>query len=134
MRGAAAVVVGGLAEPAAARTDATRVERPIFTVDGLDPAHDGLRIVQLSDLHCGASTPPQRIRDSIARANALEPDLVVLTGDYLSRERSGVGLMRSLLGGLQAPTVAVLGNHDHWVDPRGAARVLTSFGYAVLRN
>ncbi len=36
--------------------------------------------------------------------------------------------------GLRAPTVAVLGNHDHWLDARGIARALGANGYAVLRN
>lgn len=119
---------------AGAALDTLRVERPVFTVAGLEPAHDGLRVAQLSDLHCGARTPPERIVGAIARANALAPDLVVLTGDYVCRDRSCVGLMRELLGGLRAPTVAVLGNHDHWVDPDGATRALASHGYAVLLN
>ncbi len=135
----AALGLGGLslaAAPAAARAGVTttRSEHRVFTLPDLDPAHDGLRIAQLSDLHVGERTPPERILDAIARANAFEPDLVLLTGDYLSARRSGVGLMRELLGGLAAPTVAVLGNHDHWVDPRGASRALVSLGYAVLRN
>ena len=135
LKGAAALAVGGAAAPAAARPpEAVRLERPVFTLPDLDTAHDGLRLVQISDLHCGARTPPQRIRNAIAQANELAPDRVVLTGDYLCRERSGVGLVRSLLGGLSAPTVAVLGNHDHWVDARGTARALVSHGYAVLRN
>jgi uncharacterized protein len=135
LKAAAAAAVAGAASPAAARpVERTQVERPVFSLPDLDPAHDGLRVAQLSDLHVGARTPPERIRDAIARANAFQPDLVVLTGDYLCRERSGVGLMRELLGGLAAPTVAVLGNHDHWVDARGAARALAAHGYAVLRN
>jgi predicted MPP superfamily phosphohydrolase len=109
-------------------------ERPVFALPGLDPAHDGLRVAQLSDFHVGDRTQPETIRDAIARANAFEPDLVVLTGDYLCRKRSGIGLMRDLLGGLLAPTVAVLGNHDHWVSATGAARALAAHGYAVLRN
>jgi uncharacterized protein len=135
LKGAAALAVAGGALPAAAQpAEVTRSERRSFAVEGLDPAHDGLRLVQLSDLHVGDRTPARRIRDAIERANAFRPDLVVLTGDYLCRERRGVGLMREQLGGLTAPTVAVLGNHDHWVDPRGATRALNALGYAVLRN
>jgi predicted MPP superfamily phosphohydrolase len=132
---AAAAAVAGPALPAAARTtERTHPEHRVFTIPDLDPAHDGLRVAQLSDFHVGERTRPETIRDAIARANDFEPDLVVLTGDYLCLKRSGLGLMRDLLGGLAAPTVAVLGNHDHWVDPRGAARVLAAHGYAVLRN
>jgi len=134
LKTAAGLALAGAAVPAAAQDERTQEERPVFVLPGLDPAHDGLRVAQLSDLHVGPRTPVERLRDAIDRANAFEPDLVVLTGDYLSRERSGVGLVREQLGGLRAPTVAVLGNHDHWVDPRGAARALAGHGYAVLRN
>jgi predicted MPP superfamily phosphohydrolase len=135
LKGAAAAALAGTALPAPARTaERAHPEQPVFTLPDLDPAHDGLRIAQLSDFHVGERTRPETIRDAIARANAFEPDLVVLTGDYLCRNRSGIGLMREILGGLAAPTVAVLGNHDHWVDARGAARSLTALGYAVLRN
>jgi predicted MPP superfamily phosphohydrolase len=42
--------------------------------------------------------------------------------------------MRQVLGGLAAPTFAVLGNHDHWVDPRGAREALLDLGYEVIDN
>ncbi len=135
LKGAAAAAASGTVLPAAARAaEKAHAERPVFVLPDLDPAHDGLRVAQLSDLHVGNRTPPDTIRYAIARANAFEPDLVVLTGDYLCLERSGIGLMRDLLGGLASPTVAVLGNHDHLVDARGAARALAAHGYAVLRN
>jgi len=136
--GAAAVAVGVLG-PSSARAsessdDAVRVEAVTLGVPGLDPAHDGLRVAQLSDLHVGRRTPPGRIRAALDAANAFQPDLVVLTGDYLSHNQQGVGLLREALGGLAAPTVAVLGNHDHWVDAEGATAALEGLGYAVLRN
>jgi predicted MPP superfamily phosphohydrolase len=135
LKGAAAAALAGASAPVAARAEArAHPERPVFSLPDLDPAHDGLRVAQLSDFHVGERTRPETIRDAIARANAFEPDLVVLTGDYLCRKRSGVGLVRELLGGLAAPTVAVLGNHDHWVDAHGTARALSAHGYAVLRN
>jgi predicted MPP superfamily phosphohydrolase len=131
----AAFALACAATPAAAGIhDRPTAERPVFLVPGLDPAHDGLKVAQLSDLHVGDRTPPQRIQAAIAQVNAFQPDLVVLTGDYLCRERSGVGLVRDQLGGLAGPVVAVLGNHDHWVDAPGAARALAGHGYAVLRN
>lgn len=129
-----AAAAGSLPVLAAAQEVEARAERVTFFVPGLDPAHDGLRVAQLSDLHVGPRTSPEVIRRAIEEANAFAPDLVVLTGDYLSRRRAEVAGMREQLGGLAAPTVAVLGNHDVWVDPRGAAAALRGHGYEVLEN
>jgi predicted MPP superfamily phosphohydrolase len=110
------------------------LERCEFTLADLDPLHDGLKIVQLTDVHVGRATPASRVRSAAAQANACEPDLVVLTGDYLSHGERGLGLLSEQLCGLRAPVLSVLGNHDHWVDADGAARVLAGMGYVVLRN
>lgn len=140
LKGAAALAASsvalGRAEAAerAASAETLRGEHVTFTLPDLDPAHDGLRVAQLTDLHVGTLTPVERIRAAIDAANAFEPDLVVLTGDYVAHDKRGIGLMREQLGGLTAPTVAVLGNHDHWVDAQGAAAALAKHGYAVLQN
>ena len=105
-----------------------------FTLPDLDPRHDGLKLVQLTDVHVGRATPAGRVRAAVAQANAFAPDLVLMTGDYLSHGERGLGLLREQLAGLQAPVLAVLGNHDHWVDADGATDVLVSLGYDVLRN
>jgi predicted MPP superfamily phosphohydrolase len=110
------------------------VEEQTFEVPGLHPAHDGLRIAQISDIHVGPRTGEEMVRAAIATVNAQNPDLVVLTGDYLCHDRKAVGLMKEQLGGLKAPTVAILGNHDHWVDAAGAKDALVRLGYAVLQN
>ncbi|HEX9050074.1 MAG TPA: metallophosphoesterase [Anaeromyxobacter sp.] len=125
---------GLLPAAAAARGHAPEAERVTFAVPGLDPAHEGLRVAQLSDLHVGPRAVPAVVRSAIDQANAFEPDLVVLTGDFLSRRRSDVGAVRELLGGLRGPVLAVLGNHDVWIDPRGAAAALREHGYEVLEN
>lgn len=136
--GAAALAAGGFAPGAAEAAEhedgALRVEPLTIRIPGLDPAHDGLRVAQLSDLHVGPMTPVERIRAAVEAANAFRPDLVVLTGDYLSRSREGVALISEQLGGLEAPTVAVLGNHDHKQDAAGATAALEGLGYSVLRN
>ncbi|MGC3997370.1 MAG: metallophosphoesterase [Anaeromyxobacter sp.] len=127
--GAGVVPTDGLAGD-----DGLRHEQVTFKVPGLDPAHDGLRVAQLSDLHVGNRTPDAMLRDAIAQANAFQPDLVVLTGDYVCRKPWEVGKMREVLGGLAAPTLCVLGNHDVWVDAPGAADSLRALGYEVLDN
>lgn len=130
----AAGAVGAFPTLAAAQHEAAVAERVTFEVPGLDPAHDGLRIAQLSDLHVGPQTAPDVVRRAIEEANRFEPDLVALTGDFVSRSRAELEAMREQLGGLAAPAVAVLGNHDVWVDPAGVAAVLRLHGYEVLEN
>ncbi len=126
----------GLALPvrSAAANRRPHVERHDLVIRGLDPAHDGLRVVQLSDLHAGYRTPDALIRAAVAEANGLSPDLVLLTGDYVCNDRREVGLMRELLAGIQGPTFAVLGNHDVRTDPAGTAAGLGGLGYEVLEN
>lgn len=130
----AAGTLGAFPSAAEARHAGPSAERVTFDVPGLDPSHHGLRLAQLSDLHVGPRTPDDVVRAAIAQVNAFEPDLVVLTGDYLSHSRRELDAMNALLGGLVAPTVAVLGNHDVWVDPKGATAALRRHGYEVLEN
>ena len=100
----------------------------------IDAAHDGVRIAQLSDVHLGPSTPPERVRAAVAAINAAEVDLVALTGDLVTRSRRPVSLISELLSGIETPAFAVLGNHDHWVDAAGVTRELERAGFEVLHN
>ena len=77
----ATAAAAGTPLPALAATDEVTPERHEVVVPDLDPAHDGLRIAQLSDLHVGKLTPVERIRAAIAAANRFQPDLVALTWD-----------------------------------------------------
>lgn len=109
-------------------------EHDVPVVD-LDPSHDGVRIVQLSDIHVGNLTPRAHVRAAIEAANATNPDLIVLTGDYVCWRRYEVGLAAEQLAGLRAPRVlAVLGNHDYFVWGSGMRAALERNGYEVLRN
>ncbi len=130
----AAGAVGALPLAADADRPTVRPEHVTFEVPGLDPAHDGLKVAQLSDLHIGPRTPVELIRGAIEETNAFRPDLIALTGDFVCRNPREVLGIREQLGGLAAPTVAVLGNHDVWTDPDGAADALRSHGYEVLEN
>jgi uncharacterized protein len=105
-----------------------------LSVGSLHVRHEGLRVVHLSDVHIGAFTPPSRIRNAISYINELSPDLVLMTGDYVTWAKGPVARVGKLLGGLQAPTYCVLGNHDHWVDAAGVRAQLTYAGYTVLQN
>ena len=95
----------------------------------------GLRIAHVSDLHLGGWLTPARLAVWLARINDLQPDLVVITGDFVEeRADQPTDELVACLQTLQPPILAVLGNHDH---RRGAAQVrqaLTACGIRVLRN
>ncbi len=86
--------------------------------------------------------PVSRIEHIVTRTNRLDPDLIVLLGDYVAgmrRFRSAIVPMRDwsrALSHLSAPlgTYAVLGNHDWWVDGPAAAQHLELAGIPVLEN
>lgn len=110
------------------------VTHTVLHTPSVDPAHEGLLIAQLSDLHVGWHTPDERIREAIATINQARPDVVLLTGDFVTWSRRPLLDMAGVLQGLQAPVFACLGNHDHRVDARAVRRILEDLGYTVLQN
>ena len=112
-----------------------RVNHIEVHVANLDPRHDGVRIAQLSDIHVGHMTPAEHVRAAIGVANAAQPDLIALTGDYVNWRRHEAELAGDQLAGLAAPrVVAVLGNHDYFTWGAGVTQALERDGYEVLRN
>jgi predicted MPP superfamily phosphohydrolase len=102
----------------------------------LSTTHDGLRIVQLTDLHHSLFTPLEEIQRAVHLANHLRPDLVALTGDYVTLARDNIWPLAQALGKLRARLgiFAVLGNHDFQVDPDEVTRALRAQRIRVLRN
>jgi predicted MPP superfamily phosphohydrolase len=82
----------------------------------LPRAFEGFRICQLSDIHIGPYMPVEEIRKYVAIANAQKPDLVVLTGDFVTFDAATQGPAVDALRGLRAPygVFGSLGNHDAW--------------------
>lgn len=102
----------------------------------LPTAFHGFRIVQLSDIHHSSFLDEGDIDTAVQRVNALAPDLIALTGDYVSHTREYIAGCARALGRLQAKhgVMAVLGNHDHWTDGEMMAQALTAEGIRVLCN
>ncbi len=111
----------------------------------------GLRVAALADLHCGsAHMPLARIDEIVALTHALEPDVIVLLGDYVTTRHQnthllGPKLWSGALARLRAPlgVYSILGNHEYWDDPevqrRGhgepfAKLALLDVGIPVLEN
>jgi hypothetical protein len=112
------------------------VEETTVTLPRLPRALDGLRVVQLSDIHHSPFTSREQIERAVETANGLDPDIVALTGDYVSHEREYAAPCAELLGRLRARggVYAVLGNHDHWVDAALITDLFRAEGIKVLVN
>ena len=103
----------------------------------LPPTFSGLRLVQVSDLHIGPAVDAGIVRAGLAQALALEPDAIVLTGDYVSSLSHGeAATLEAKLSRLAAPmgVYAVLGNHDHWTRPTAVGEAIRRAGVTLLRN
>lgn len=96
-----------------------------------------LRLVQITDPHIGPFMSVERLRGIAERAAAANPDLVLLTGDFLTMEsQSDPTLLRRALEPLAAPALAgkvfaCRGNHDHEA-PETVARALEANGIRLL--
>jgi predicted MPP superfamily phosphohydrolase len=94
-----------------------------------------LRIVQISDPHLGPFQPIHRLRRRLERVLEHEPDLVLLTGDFLTMEGSGSpGALSEALAPLRAYAgrcYAIFGNHDHEA-PEEVRSALASAGVRLL--
>lgn len=97
---------------------------------------DGLRVVQLSDIHHSPFTGSEQIERAVETANGLSPDIIALTGDYVSHEREYAAPCAEMLGRLRARygVYAVLGNHDHWTDAPLITDLFRAEGIRVLVN
>lgn len=101
----------------------------------LPDAFDGYRILQLTDLHFGPAVAYKTVMAGIEHAMTLAPDLITLTGDYVT-SRVCDTLLPAALRKLSAPdgVFAVMGNHDHWTNVEAVRDVLSSVGVEELAN
>jgi hypothetical protein len=113
-----------------------RVRTLEISVPGLGAELDGYRIAQLSDLHIGGLVPRRHAERWIARANALDVDLVALTGDYVTTGTAFHHDIAAALTALRARdgVVAVMGNHDYFGDGEPMMSLLRAGFVTVLRN
>lgn len=106
-------------------------------ISGLPAAFDGLRIAQISDTHLCPRTPSAFIAEAVEIALAQSPDLVALTGDYISQASRYAEASAALFRPISAagvPMVGVLGNHDWWHNGRRMSDSLRSVGVRMIDN
>ncbi|MBN2346098.1 MAG: metallophosphoesterase [Candidatus Aminicenantes bacterium] len=103
---------------------------------GLDRDADGFTIVHLSDLHLGNLTSMRRLRRVVERVNALDPDLICVTGDTLDGDVCRDEKYCAALAGLRARhgVAAVTGNHEFYAGIDKFLELARRSRWRVLRN
>jgi len=95
-----------------------------------------LVIAFASDFHAGSTTHPHIFSDLIDELINQRPDVLLLGGDFVSREAEDIEALSAGLSRCKPPLgkYAVLGNHDLWADEEAITRRLTTAGVEVLVN
>ncbi|MBD0319931.1 MAG: metallophosphoesterase, partial [Gemmatimonadetes bacterium] len=103
---------------------------------GLPPGLEGMRIVQLSDLHVGPHTSRRHLARIAAAVREARADLIAVTGDQVDDYARDVEPLGRALGGLAAPlgVIAVAGNHDVYAGWAPVRRGMERLGWRVLVN
>jgi predicted MPP superfamily phosphohydrolase len=97
-------------------------------------AMDGVRVAHLTDLHVGRVTPMHIHEEAVRITNATQPDLVVITGDFVCHSQKFLDELHAVVSAVVAPCICVLGNHDHWSGADEVEATLVKAGALVLRN
>lgn len=106
-----------------------------IAIPDLPPAFEGYKLLHLSDFHFGPTTGHRTIKRALSDAQAFRPDVIVISGDFVSYWVDPDELVPALRQ-LSAPdgVWAVLGNHDYWTDSVAVRQALAEGGVRELRN
>lgn len=121
-------------------TGSLTIEKITIAIANLPHQLQGMTIVQLSDFHNdGNSLTPDLLAEAIELSNQIQPDLILLTGDYITRDPSPIIPLSQQLKHLKsrAGIYACLGNHDLYYHPQSRAVITQAFqqiGIQVLWN
>lgn len=134
-----ALVVSGFAIAAAGMLRALRtpeVRRITVAVPGLPQELEGLRLVQMSDLHVGACFGKSWLEEVVRTCNGLDADFVFLTGDMADGSPERIEEHLRPLSGLTARygVLAVPGNHDYYSGLPAWVEKWRAWGISVLLN
>ena len=113
------------------------VEHFDIGVSGLSTNLSQLTIAQLTDIHLGPFMPPEELARYVEAVNRLKPDLIALTGDFITSSRSEAAPCVETLASLEARygIFACLGNHDTFSGAAGKlTELLVEKGIQILRN
>src|SRR5882724_9844581 len=118
------------------------IHQEVVQIDNWPKDLSGLRIAIISDIHTGGPfINDKKLVEIVTRTNQLNPDLIVLLGDYMSHDswhshRVEPEVTAAALKNLRAPlgVYSVLGNHDWWYNGEKVRAALEQNGIRVLED
>ena len=112
-----------------------QINRYKVPIDDLPDNFHGFKLVQLTDLHLGFMVSESFIEGVVQKAKALNPDVIVCTGDYVHAKntKAEINKVWPILSKLEAKygVFSVLGNHDHWADSESSLNWLERSGQNI---
>ena len=116
--------------------DPPEVRNVEFAGPELAPELDGLKIVLLADLHVDKLSTRAELEELVRRTNALEPDVIVLAGDFADGRVAQLGDKLAPLKGLRAKygVFGIPGNHEYYSGYAEWMAFLRSLGIVMLEN
>ena len=130
--GASTMGVSGMASA----LGSVAVKRVSVTLKKLARALDGYKIAQWSDVHVGPTIGRKFIEELVAKTNALNPDMVVITGDLVDGSVAELGADVEPIRNLRAKdgVFFITGNHEYYSGAKEWIAFLETLGVKVLRN
>ena len=113
-----------------------KVERVRVPVSGLGAGLSGLKVVQISDIHIGPTLDRRFMQRVVDQVNALQPDVVAVTGDLVDGSVWRLRDEVAPLAGLRAPlgVFYVTGNHEYYHGGAAWSAEVARLGLTVLHN
>ncbi|CBE70200.1 membrane protein of unknown function [Candidatus Methylomirabilis oxygeniifera] len=113
------------------------IEEVHLSLGSTHPFDRPLKVVQISDIHSGLFMTPARMRQSVEAIRQLEPDLFLMTGDFISNSPADLPPCIKELARVKSRygSFAVLGNHEHWYGE--IEQIIAAFegaGISMLHN
>jgi len=139
LAGASAAGIGLAAYSGTHARHEFEITRLTVPIRNLPDGFLNFRIVQISDIHLEEFTEAYFLERIVAQVNGLDPDLVLITGDYVSRgplevsvAYKAAGVCAEILSTLKAQRFGILGNHDVVVGASHVIPPLEAHGTPVL--
>lgn len=94
----------------------------------LPRAFDGMRVLQISDVHAGSFPDHRPFQEALRIIESIKPDVILITGDFVNFLPNELSVIAKELTALRAPmgVYASLGNHDHYNQPSEHARLVSA--------